>query len=175
MVARGSGKKETPDAAVATEAAAPSVVSVNKIVSFHLGGQTYALPIDRVQEIQQIVEFAEVPDVSPAILGMVNLRGRIIPAVELRTIVGLPVIEHTIDTPMVICLTDDGPVAVVVDGVDDVVDLPAGCLQTAPPMHSLASRMLGVCRFERGMVFLLDIDALLEPVELPEVELEDLT
>ncbi len=146
-----------------------------KVITFHLGGQMYALPIECVQEIQQIVRFAEVPDVSPAILGMVNLRGEVIPAVDLRTIVGIPAVEFTIDTPMVICRTDDGAVAVVVDEVDDVVDLPEGCVQPAPPMHSLASRMLGVCRFEKGMVFLLDIDALLEPVDLPEVEAEDVT
>lgn len=174
MVARRSTTAEAPAETEAKDAPAVPAFSVKKIVSFHLGGQTYALPIDRVQEIQQIVEFAEVPDVSPSILGMVNLRGRIIPAVELRIIVGLPVIDHTIDTPMVICRSDDGPVAVVVDGVDDVVDLPEGCLQAAPPMHSLASKMLGVCRLESGMVFLLDIDALLEPVELPEIEPEDI-
>jgi len=141
-----------------------------KVITFHLGGQVYALPIERVQEIQQIVLFAEVPDVSPAILGMVNLRGNVIPAVDLRTIVGIPAAEFTIDTPMIICRTANGAVAVVVDAVDDVVDLPEGCLQPASSMHSLASRMLGVCRFEKGMVFLLDIDALLEPVELPDAE-----
>ena len=141
-----------------------------KVITFHLGGQVYALPIERVQEIQQIVRFAEVPDVSPAILGMVNLRGDVIPAVDLRVIVGIPAAEFTIDTPMIICRTGEGAVAVVVDAVDDVVDLPEGCLQPASSMHSLASRMLGVCRFEKGMVFLLDIDALLEPVELPDVE-----
>lgn len=168
------GSKEAGRASGAVDAGAgPAAVDVDKVVTFHLGGQVYALPVDRVQEIQQIVEFAEVPDVSPAILGMVNLRGVVVPAVEMRTLVGLPVIEHTIDTPMIICRLAEGPVAVVVDGVDDVLDLPAGCVQAAPAMHSLASRMIGVCRLDAGMVFLLDIDALLELVELPEPHEED--
>ena len=173
MVARRSSKKDAALSNGPAQTTAVLPVAVEKIVTFHLGGQVYALPIDRVQEIQQIVEFTQVPDDSPAILGMVNLRGLVIPALDTHTLLGMSVVEHTIDTPMIICRSSQGLVALIVEQVDDVVDLPEGCLQAAPSIHSLASRMVGVCRFDTGMVFLLDVDALLEPVELPEVEGDD--
>ncbi len=158
---------ETPDT---SPAGAPAIEAplpeVSRMVAFHLGSQRYGLPIDSVQEIQQIVAFAEVPDESGAVLGMVNLRGQVVPAVDLRLLLGMEPRAYTLETPMVICRSGQGLVALIVDVVDDVTELPEGCLQPAPAMHSLAGRMVGVCRLEGGMVFLLDVDRLLEPVDL---------
>lgn len=143
-------------------------LGIEKIVAFHLGTQRYALPIDQVQEIQQIVAFADMPDRSGVVLGMVNLRGRVIPAVDLRMLVGMPAQEYSLETPMVICRVGGGLAALMVDDVDDVIELPEGCMQPAPKMHSLASRMFGVCQLEQGMVFVLDVERLMELVSLPQ-------
>jgi purine-binding chemotaxis protein CheW len=136
-------------------------------ITFWAGTQRYALPIDRVREIQQIVAFAEVPDETGLVLGMVDVRGEIVPVVDIRTLIGLPREPYTLDTPMIVMLGADGPVALIVDAVDTVVDLPAEDSGPAPAMHSLASRILGVHHLDDGLVFVLDADALLEPVELP--------
>jgi purine-binding chemotaxis protein CheW len=136
-------------------------------ITFWAGTQRYALPIDRVREIQQIVAFAEVPDETGLVLGMVDVRGEIVPVVDIRTLIGLPREPYTLDTPMIVMLGAGGPVALIVDAVDTVVDLPAEGAGPAPVMHSLASRILGVHHLDDGLVFVLDADALLEPVELP--------
>jgi purine-binding chemotaxis protein CheW len=135
---------------------------VERAVAFFLGGQRYALPIDRVQEIQQIVAFSEVPGGGSGVVGMVNLRGHVIPAVDLRRIVGLQPEEYTLETPMIICRIKGQLVALVVDEVQDVMQLPDGCLQAAPPMHALSSKMIGVARLPDGLIYLLDLDLLLE-------------
>jgi purine-binding chemotaxis protein CheW len=135
--------------------------AVERVVAFFLGGQRYALPIERVREIQQIVAFSEVPAGGTGVVGMVNLRGQVIPAVDLRRLVGMEPKEYTLETPMVITDVDGDPVALLVDEVQDVFELPSGCMQDAPPLHQLSSKMIGVARLDDGLVYVLDIDRLL--------------
>jgi purine-binding chemotaxis protein CheW len=148
-------------AAPDTEECANFSADMDRAVAFFLDGQRYALPIDRVNEIQQIVAFSEVPRDASAVVGMVNLRGQVIPAVDMRTLIGLPSRPYTLETPMIIVESKGQVVALVVDEVQDVLELPMECMQEAPPLHALASRMLGVCRLPDGLLNLLDIDSLL--------------
>lgn len=134
---------------------------VERAVVFYLSGQRYGLPIDRVSEIQQIVSFSDVPSGGLGVVGMVNLRGNVIPAIDLRLLVGLEGRDYTLETPMIITRSRSHEVALIVDEVEDVLELPAGCLQAAPPMHALSSKMIGVCRMPDGLIYLLDIDMLL--------------
>lgn len=146
-----------------------------RMVVFYLGDQRYALPIGRVQEIQQIVAYTDAPDDTGVILGMVNLRGMVVPLVDLRTLVGLTLKDYHLETPMVICRLRGGLVALVVDEVEDVAEMPEGCLQKPSKLHALAGKMLGVCRMDQDLVFLLDLDHLIpeagiEAFDIPVVE-----
>lgn len=143
-----------------SEETVPMLAS-NKMVVFFLEGQRYALPITRVQEIQQIVAYTEVPDESGVALGMVNMRGIVVPLVDMRTLLGLPPAKLALDTPMVICRVTGQLVALVVDEVEDVTAMPEGCLQRPSKMHALADKLLGVCRMEAELIFLLDLDRLI--------------
>jgi len=136
-------------------------VYIERVVAFFLGGQRYALPLERVNEIQQIVAFSETPEGRSSVVGMVNLRGSVIPAVDMRLLVGLEPLEYTLETPMIITCTRGQTVALIVDEVQDVLELPDGCLQAAPPLHALSSKMIGVARMPDGLMNLLDIDRLL--------------
>lgn len=134
--------------------------SAAQAVTFRLGDQIYALPIEKVQEIQQIVDMLPLPDADPALVGLIDLRGTVVPAIDLRTLVGLPAAPYELETPMIFCHTRAHTVALIVDGVEDVVDLPEGCIQPPSPLYSLADRMLGVARLDMGLVPLLDVDRL---------------
>lgn len=134
---------------------------IDRMVAFYLADQRYAFPIDRVQEIQQIVAFSEVPGGGMGVVGMVNLRGQVIPAVDVRQLVGLPRQEYTLETPMIIARLHDQLVALVVDEVEDVIELPEDCMQAAPPMHSMAAKMIGVCRMSDGLIYVLDLELML--------------
>lgn len=129
-------------------------------VTFLLDGQLYGLPIGVVQEIQQIAQFTPVPDADPALLGLVDLRGLVIPALDLRVLVGLERRPFTLETPMVFCHVRGHVICLVVDAVEDVVDLPTTGIQAASGMYALADRMLGMCRLPQGLVLLLDIERL---------------
>lgn len=141
---------------------------VERAVAFFLGGQRYALPLARVHEIQQIVAFSETSEDQSSVVGMVNLRGSVIPAIDMRVLVGLESREYTLETPMIITDTHSQIVALIVDEVQDVLEMPEGCLQDAPPLHALASRMIGVCRMPDGLMNLLDIDLLLSADQFRE-------
>lgn len=156
----GSVVATEDDGATGDVADEVSAVEYGRLVVFLLERQKYALPIERVQEIQQIVAYTEIPDETGVILGMVNLRGIVVPLVDLRCLLGLSAVEYHIDTPMIIARTRDSLVALVVDEVEDVAMMPEGCLQKPSRLHALADRLLGVCRMEPDLVFLLDIDRL---------------
>jgi len=134
---------------------------LDQVVVFHVAGQRYAFPIQNVQEIQQIVEFSSVPGGGSSVLGMVNLRGMVIPAVDVRDLLGAGPRAYSLETPMVIARIDGRLVALVVDEVEDVLGLPTGCVQDAPPIHALSGMMLGVARLEDGLVYVLSADRLL--------------
>jgi purine-binding chemotaxis protein CheW len=134
---------------------------VEQAVVFYLGEQRYGIPIEHVNEIQQIVAFSDVPADGLGVVGMVNLRGAVIPAIDVRRLVGMEDRAYTLETPMIITRYRSHVVALIVDGVEDVVRLPDGCLQAASPLHGLSDKMIGVCRLDNGLVYLLDVDRLL--------------
>jgi purine-binding chemotaxis protein CheW len=132
-----------------------------RLVVFGLDGQRYALPLDAVQEIQQIVAFSDIPDGSSSVVGVINLRGEVVPAVDLRLVVGMPAREYDLQTPMVIARTGRGLVAFVVDSVEDVVEVSATDIQPPSSVYELADRLCGVCRLDEGIVFVFDVETLL--------------
>jgi purine-binding chemotaxis protein CheW len=148
---------DLPDEPVAVE---PSPAVVERIVAFFLSGQRYALPIERVREIQQIVALSDVPAGTRGVVGMVNLRGQVIPAVDMRRLLGLEPLDYTLETPMVISEVCGELVALIVDEVQDVFELPPDCLQEAPALHQLSASMIGVARLADGLIYILDPDQL---------------
>lgn len=156
-----------PPAEEAVESAVlPAEGGVLQAVTFRLDNQIYGLPLDVVQEIQQLVEFTPLPDSAPALVGLVDLRGLVVPGIDLRVLVGLPSLDFTLETPMVFCRVRGHVVCLIVDSVEDVVDLPVDALQSPSAFYSLADRMIGMCRLPQGLVLLLDIDRLVPEAAL---------
>lgn len=140
--------------------------SLAQAVTFQLEGQLYGLPIGVVQEIQQLVEFTPLPGTSPYLLGLIDLRGSVVPAIDLRVLVGMEPRAFSLETPMIFCRVREHVVCLVVDEVEDVVDLPATGLQPPSSLYSLADRLIGTCRLPVGLVLLLDIDRLVPDAAL---------
>ncbi|MDP2234144.1 MAG: chemotaxis protein CheW [Actinomycetota bacterium] len=157
---------DMPEDAAELADTAGAEIAIEQMVAFHLGGQRYALPIGSVQEIQQIVALSEAHGGSDAVIGMINLRGSVIPAIDMRALLGLPHLEYRLDTPMIICRLGTGFVALVVDEVEDVLDVPVGGLSAPPKLHALGDRMIGVCHLDTELVFLLSIEKLIAPLGL---------
>lgn len=138
----------------------PEQVDLMQVVTFMLEGQLYGLPIGVVQEIQQLVALAPVPDDAPALVGLIDVRGRVVPAIDLRLLLGLPARPFDLETPMIFCRAREHVISLIVDAVEDVVDLPADGLQPPSGLSSMGDRLLGMCRLPQGLLLVLDIDRL---------------
>src|SRR5579863_306628 len=139
----------------------------HQVLTFVLGNETYGVDILRVQEIRGWQAVTKIPNSPPHVLGVLNLRGSIVPIVDLRKRFNLEQAEYTAVT-VIIVLTVRSEAGrrdfgVVVDGVSDVVDVQASAVKPTPDLGSRAAtdHIRGLVSIAERMVVLLDIDRLI--------------
>ena len=139
---------------------------------FSLGNEEYAIDILKAQEIRGYENVTRIASAPPFIKGVTNLRGVIVPIVDLRIKFNLDSVEYGPQTVVIVVNVDSRIVGVVVDGVSDVVTLTADQIKPAPEFSlSLSSDYLsGLASIGERMVVLVDIDKLLTSEEMALVE-----
>lgn len=134
-----------------------------RIITFQLDKETYGAEIGEVAEIMEMVPIMPIPHVPPFILGLVNLRGTIVPIVDLRVRFGLERNPWTGDARIVIMRENNLVVGVAVDGMWESLRLPEESFQPAP--HGVAKidaeYFNEVCEVKGRMVIILDIKKIL--------------
>jgi purine-binding chemotaxis protein CheW len=135
----------------------------SQLVVFELAGDSYGVPIGYVQEIDRLPEITTIPEAPPYLAGVIDLRGKIVPVVNLRTRFGLQPAEAIVQTRVVVLKTAHDWVGVVVDTVSGVIRVPASAIQP-PPIGTAAKSVLlqGIARFEDHLILLLDLDRILD-------------
>ena len=137
-------------------------------LSFMLAGEEYAVDILRVQEVRGWENATPLPNAPAYIKGVINLRGVVVPIVDLRARFGLEAVEYgkmTVVIVLRLCREGrDRIVGVVVDAVSDVLDVNAEQRKPAPDVGTSgdASFVLGMATIGDKMVILLDVDHLLD-------------
>lgn len=138
----------------------------NQVLTFTLGMETYGVDILRVQEIRGWAQVTRIPQSPPHVLGVLNLRGSIVPIVDLRMRFRLERAEYTAVTVIIVLSVETTAgrrdLGVVVDGVSDVIDIKSADLKPAPDLGSQVSTefIQGLMTVGENMVMLLDIDRL---------------
>jgi len=134
---------------------------VTQVVSFALGEEIFGLDILRVQEIIRPMEITHVPNAPASVEGVINLRGRVIPVVDLRKRFGLPVPEDDSRERIIVLKREPKPVGLIVDAVSEVLRFPREALEEAPEMVSrVEGRFLtGVAKVRDRLVLVLDPEA----------------
>ncbi|WP_031431551.1 chemotaxis protein CheW [Methylomicrobium agile] len=141
-------------------------------LSFTMENEEYGVDILRVQEIRSWEPVSRVPNVPYYEKGVVNLRGSIVPIIDLRERFDLKFTEYTPLTVVVVLQTRDGnrtrTMGVVVDAVSDVITIDKNKIQKAPDFGSKVSNefITGLTSVNERMVILLDVDKLLKLEEL---------
>jgi purine-binding chemotaxis protein CheW len=141
-------------------------IGARKVLTFSLGGEVYGVDILRVKEIRGWTPVTRIPQSQPSLLGVLNLRGVIVPIVDLRVRFGLPAAEfNAITVTIVLSLeTADGPreYGFVVDAVQDVIDLAAGSIRPAPGVGGVHDNQFieGIATHEEQMLILLNAASL---------------
>ncbi|MBI5098482.1 MAG: chemotaxis protein CheW [Nitrospirae bacterium] len=136
---------------------------VLQLVTFTLEKEEYAVNILNVQEINRITEITRVPNAPDYVEGVINLRGKVIPVINLRKKFGL-YNKDTDDSSRVIIMDIHGVTyGLVVDSVSEVLRIPADIVEPPPPMASSMSSMFikGIAKLENRLIILIDIDGLM--------------
>ena len=141
-------------------------------LGFHVAEEEYAIGILRVREILEYDTATRVPGTPRSIRGVINLRGRVVPVVDLAVKLGLPESQITKRTCVVVVEVDLGGersvMGVLADSVSQVLDLPQGEIEPPPPFgpRVRVECLVGMGRAGKRFVLLLDIDKLLSLDEL---------
>jgi purine-binding chemotaxis protein CheW len=152
--------------------------SIRQLVGFRLDDADYAIAITKIREIILLKPITRLPQVPPSIEGLINLRGTVIPIVNLRKRFGLPSRPFDDETRTIVVNVHDRTIGCIVDEVTQVIRVAADQVQPVPiAMTAVAKRYIaGLARLDDRLVIILDIDKLfgpdeieLDPSEIPHV------
>ena len=139
----------------------------SQYLGFHIAGEEYAIGILRVREILEYDTVTRVPTTPPSIRGVINLRGSVVPVIDLAVKLGLPesvVTKRSCVVVVEIVLEGERTVmGLLADAVSQVIDLPAAEIEPPPPFGTRirVECLLGMGRAGKKFVLLLDIDRIL--------------
>ncbi|WP_299030407.1 chemotaxis protein CheW [uncultured Thermanaerothrix sp.] len=138
--------------------------SDEQIVILALGNVTYGLRVEVVEAIIKMQPITRVPKTPGYIRGVTNLRGAVLPVVDLNQRLGQPQSPESPETRIVVVRSPFGLAGLVVDRVDSVRQVPASLIEPPPPMARTTGTMYlrGVVRLDEGLVLLLDLECLLQ-------------
>ena len=148
------------------EAAAPAVP--DEFLTFTLGQEEYGVDILKVQEIRGYDTVTRIPEAPDFIKGVINLRGTIVPVVDMRLKFHLASAEYNEFTVMIILNVARRVVGMVVDGVSDVMQLSAEQIRPAPEFGSSVNTrfITGIGTLEQRMLILIDIEKLMSSQDM---------
>ena len=135
----------------------------DKYLTFHLAGEDYGIEILYVTEIIGIQAITEVPDMPAFIRGVINLRGKVIPIMDIRARFGLPDRAYDDRTCIIVVNIDGTEVGLVVDEVSEVADIPAANVEPPPKTgnSSGGQYIQGMGKIDKAVKILLDVNELL--------------
>ncbi len=146
-----------------------------QVVSFHLGNEEYGVDISQVQEIIRMVDITHVPRAPHFMEGVINLRGQLIPIIDLRTRFGMSRAEHTKNTRIVVTEIAGKRVGIIVDSVSEVLNLPVENVEEAPEMIAGVGTeyISGVGKMGDRLIILLELQKVISTQEKQELEALD--
>jgi purine-binding chemotaxis protein CheW len=136
---------------------------VDQYLTFHIGAEDFAIEVSSVVEIVGIQHITQIPDMPPFMRGVINLRGRVIPVVDVRRRFGLEDRAYDARTCIVVVNLAGVTTGLIVDTVSEVLSIPADLVSPPPSVQgNRRSRFVrGVGRVADGIKLLLDLDKFL--------------
>ncbi len=130
------------------------------LVTFQLGREEYGIEISSVQEIIRATDITPVPGAPEHVRGVINLRGKIIPVVDLRTRFSLPQVETTDAQRIVVVELKEKRLGMLVDSVSQVIKVPAGVVEEMPEEAVSVDEnfIKGVGKLDSRLIIILDLN-----------------
>jgi purine-binding chemotaxis protein CheW len=135
----------------------------SQFLTFILGSEEYGIDILKVQEIRGYTSVTAIPNTPDYIKGVMNLRGAVVPVVDLRTKFGLPETEYNKFTVIIVVMVGKRIAGLVVDAVSDVLNIGRAEIEPPPELESGvdASFITGLAKAAEKLILLLDIERLM--------------
>lgn len=139
-----------------------------QLVTFSISDEEFGVDILKVQEIIRTMEISKVPRAPDFVEGVINLRGKVIPIIDLRRRFGLEYRQHDKNTRIIVIEITQVIVGFVVDAVSEVLRIPASTVEPPPPVVAgVDSEYInGVGKLEDSLLILLDLDKLLSGADM---------
>ena len=139
-----------------------------QLVTFRIGEEEFGVDILAVQEIIRLMQITMVPRAPAFIEGVINLRGKVIPVINMRTRFGMPALEHDSNTRIVVMELEQKIVGFLVNGVSEVLRIPAGTVEDPPPVVAGfgSEYFRGIGKLDDRLLILLELDNLLCDIDL---------
>lgn len=146
--------------------------NILQLVSFRIGSEEFGVDILKVREINRMLTITQVPNAPEFVDGVINLRGKVIPVIDLRCKLGMPRAEHTKDTRIIVVELEGRTVGFVVDEVSEVLRIPENITEAPPPMVAgiKAEYITAVGKLDDRLLILLDLEKTLSVQEKELVE-----
>ncbi len=150
------------------------IISSNegKFLTFALGKEAYGIEILKVREIIGLVEITTVPQTPDYMKGVINLRGKVIPIIDLRLRFSMPEAEHTQETCIIVVEVDTAQIGIIVDSVSEVTDIKGEDIEDATRFRQGIDTkfIMGLGKTKKKIIILLDIEGVLTIEELKMVQ-----
>jgi chemotaxis signal transduction protein/chemotaxis regulatin CheY-phosphate phosphatase CheZ len=138
-------------------------LEVIQLVGMKLGEEEYAIDVLKIQEIIRTVEITSVPRTDSFVLGVMNLRGKVIPVIDLRVRFSLDKMDFDKETRIIVVKFETENIGFVVDEVTEVIRINKKMVEPTPPLVGSVGQeyILGICKYADRLIILLDIDSVI--------------
>lgn len=143
----------------------------DKYITFNLGEEIYAINIKFVREIIGIQKITHVPDMPNFIKGVLNLRGSVIPIIDVRIRFGMPTVEYNERTCIIVVTIEDSEIGLIVDEVAEVLDIPLNHMDSTPKTNKKAKNkyIQGIGKVGDNVIIVLGVANILSEEEFSEI------
>jgi purine-binding chemotaxis protein CheW len=134
-----------------------------QLVVFELANELFGVDIGAVESIIKMQTITRVPQSPEFVEGVINLRGKVLPVIDLRLRFGLPAVEVTKSNRIMVVSIDGSEVGMIVDGVSEVLSISDGDVEPPPAMATTVNStfIVGIAKIDTRLVILLDLKKIL--------------
>jgi purine-binding chemotaxis protein CheW len=143
-----------------------------KVIVFALADEEYGVEVEKVKTIERMMPMTRVPKTYSFVKGVINLRGVVVPVIDLRGRFGLPEQDYTDNSRIVIIAVNDMEVGLIVDSANDVIDVDSDSIQDPPEIVGgvRAKYLQGVAKLGERLLVLLNLQEVLNKGEIIKLE-----
>ncbi len=144
----------------------------NKYLTFYINGELYGIPVDKIREIIAMMKVTPVPRTPEYVKGVINLRGAIIPLIDIRLRFEMGMNSDTMYTAIIICRIHERNIGFIVDRVEDVLGIEDEHLAKTPTFDASidTSYIRSVAEYGESIIMILDLEKMFESSELNDLE-----